>query len=129
MDYAAGVDRTDVAGEVSVVDRGAREIVVFLSGTVDDVLSDQLHSAVDDVTKLEELNGLDHVVVDMHKVTALDHSGISFLHELIQRGHKAGYQVSFSSLCGPAHRAIEGAGWPFMEHSPLTIPAQRSEPT
>lgn len=127
MDNTAGVARTDVSGELSVVDRGAREIVVFLSGAVDNDLSEQCHSAVDDVTRLEELNALDHVVVDMHKVTAIDETGISFLHELIQRGHRAGFQVSFSSLSGPAHRAIEDSGWPFMEHSPPTMPAQRSE--
>lgn len=114
---------------VDVVDRGAREIVVFLSGDVGDGLTSQLHDAIDEVTQLEDLNGLDHVVVDMHRVEALEQPGIVFLQELTRRGRESGFQVSFAALSGPAHRAVEDAGWPFMEHSPPPFPTARTSPT
>jgi anti-anti-sigma regulatory factor len=115
-------------GEVKVADRGAREIVVFLAGAIDDDLAGPLHNAVDEVAELEELNALDHVVVDMHRVTSFGDAGVTFLRELIRRGHRAGFQVSFAALSGAAHRAVEAAGWPFVEHSPPTMPAQRPTP-
>lgn len=116
----------DQSGSVTVADRGAREIVVFLEGIVDGNLSGALDDAIDQVAQLEELNALDHAVVDMHKVAALHSTGIAFLRELTQRGRRAGFDVSFAQLSGPAHRAVENAGWPFMEHSPPPIPEQRT---
>jgi anti-anti-sigma factor len=104
--------------EVRVVDRGSREIVVFLSGDIDNEVVDQLHNAVAEVAELEGLNGLSHAVVDMHGVTSLGPPGIAFLRELNERGRRSGFEVSFSALSGPAHRAIEAAGWQFMEPSP-----------
>ena len=105
-------------GEVQVADRGSREIVVFLSGDVDDPLTDELHAAVDEVTRLERLSSLSHAVVDMHGVTSLGPAGIAFLRELQARGERAGFEVSFSHLSDAAHRAIEEAGWTFVESSP-----------
>lgn len=106
-------------GSVEVVDRGAREIVVFLSGdVVDGTSTDGLHAAVDEVARLEELIALDHVVVDMHKVTELGDAGIAFLRELTSRGQRSGFEISFAAMSGAAHRAVEAAGWPFAEHSP-----------
>ncbi|MBD0293309.1 MAG: STAS domain-containing protein [Jiangellaceae bacterium] len=104
--------------EVRVVDRGSREIVVFLSGDVDEQMQDQLHAAVAEVAELEGLNGLSHAVVDMHGVSSLGPPGIAFLHELHERGRRSGFEVSFSALSGPAHRAVEAAGWKFKEASP-----------
>ena len=112
-------------GDVEVVDRGAREIVVFLSGDVGAELTGKLHEAVDEVARLETLNGLDHVVVDMHRVTELGDASLAFLRELSQRGAHSGFQVSFAAMSGPAHRAVEAAGWRFMEPSPPTVPPQR----
>lgn len=108
--------------DVMVVDRGAREIVVFLSGAVGPELDQRFHAAVDEVTRLEELNALNHVVVDMHQVTSMSEAGVAFLRELSERGRRAGFGVSFSALSGPAHRAVEQAGWSFLEHSPPTVP-------
>jgi hypothetical protein len=54
----------------------------------------------------------------MHGVTSLGPPGIAFLRELSERGQRSGFEVSFSSLSGPAHRAVEAAGWQFMEPSP-----------
>jgi anti-anti-sigma regulatory factor len=105
-------------GKVQVVDRGAREIVVFLTGDIDEPMTDALHNAVDEVTRLEQLNGLNHAIVDMHGVTSLGQAGIDFLHELEGRGNRAGYAVSFSNMTGAAHRAVEAAGWKFVEASP-----------
>lgn len=105
-------------GEVQVVDRGAREIVVFLTGDIDEPMTDALHAAVEEVTRLEQLSGLNHAIVDMHKVTSLGQAGISFLRELEGRGHRAGFEVSFSNMTGPAHRAVEASGWKFVEASP-----------
>jgi hypothetical protein len=105
-------------GEVHVADRGSREIVVFLSGDVDDPLTDELHAAVDEVSRLERLGSLSHAVVDMHGVTSLGPAGIAFLRELEVRGERVGFEVSFSHLSNTAHRALEEAGWTFVEPSP-----------
>ena len=105
-------------GDVEVVDRGAREIVVFLSGDVGDESTERLHEAVDEAARLVELNTLNHVVVDMHQVTGLGEAAIAFLRELTNRGKYLGFEVSFAALTGPAHRAVEAAGWSFAEHSP-----------
>lgn len=105
-------------GAVQVADRGSREIVVFLTGDVDDSLADELHAAVDEVSGLERLNSLSHAVVDMHGVTSLGPAGIAFLRELQGRGERAGFEVSFSHLSSAAHRALEAAGWSFVEPSP-----------
>lgn len=105
-------------GEVQVADRGSREIVVFLSGDVDEPMADELHAVVDEVTGLERLNSLSHAVVDMHRVTSLGPAGIAFLRELQGRGERAGFEVSFSHLSSVAHRALEDAGWSFVEASP-----------
>ncbi|NED98859.1 STAS domain-containing protein [Phytoactinopolyspora halotolerans] len=103
---------------VDVVDRGGREIVVFLSGDIDESISARLHEAVDRVATLERIGGLQHAIVDMHRVTALGDAGVEFLRELTERGREAGFTVSFASMTGPAHRAVEAAGWTFFEPSP-----------
>lgn len=103
---------------VDVVDRGGHEIVVYLTGHIDDSLSDELHAAVDEVAELERINGLDHVIVDMHHVQSLGEAGVAFLHELTDRGRRAGFSVSFAAMTGPAHRSVEAAGWTFIEPSP-----------
>ncbi|WP_166346834.1 STAS domain-containing protein [Phytoactinopolyspora limicola] len=105
-------------GTIEVVDRGGREIVVFLSGSIDDTLAEQLHEAVAEVATLERIGGLNHVVVDMHRVSAMSGTGVEFLRELTTSGHTNGFEVSFSAMTGPAHRAVEAAGWHFVEASP-----------
>lgn len=105
-------------GDIQVVDRGSREIVVFLAGDIDEAMAPGLHDAVDRVTELERLSDLDYAVVDMHNVTSLGPAGVTFLGELRGRGDRVGFDVSFSALSGPAHRALEGAGWSFVEASP-----------
>ncbi|MGH8823143.1 MAG: STAS domain-containing protein [Jiangellaceae bacterium] len=105
-------------GEVRVADRGSREIVVFLSGDIDDEMADALHAAVAEVAELESIGGLSHAVVDMHGVTALGAPGLTFLHELAERGRRSGFEISYSALSGAAHRAVEAAGWSFAESSP-----------
>ena len=111
----------ETMGGIEVVDRGAREIVVFLTGDIDDETAEYMHAAVERVARLEELNALSHAVVDMHAVTHLGSAGIAFLRELSERGKNAGFEVSFSALSGPAHRAVEAAGWNFVWHSPPTV--------
>ena len=65
-------------GEVQVADRGSREIVVFLTGDIDESLADELHAAVDEVASLERLSSLSHAVVDMHGVTSLGPAGVAW---------------------------------------------------
>jgi anti-anti-sigma regulatory factor len=104
-------------GEIQVADRGSREIVVFLSGDIDDAMTGELQAAVDDVARLERLSQLSHAVVDMHAVTSLGRAGVAFLRELQGRGARAGFEVSFSNLNSTAHRALDEAGWTFVEGS------------
>ncbi|HEX6194835.1 MAG TPA: STAS domain-containing protein [Jiangellaceae bacterium] len=105
-------------GQVDVVDRGGREIVVFLSGDITESDQNALDDAIDEVEALERLNGLNFAVVDMHNVTSIGPPGIAFLHRLQDRGDRTGFDVSFSAVSAPAHRALEAAGWEFIEHSP-----------
>jgi hypothetical protein len=51
-------------------------------------------------------------------VTSLGPAGVAFLRELQVRGERAGFAVSFSHLSSTAHRALEDAGWSFVEKSP-----------
>ncbi|WP_157574752.1 STAS domain-containing protein [Jiangella muralis] len=111
---------------VEVVDRGGREVVVFLAGEVGTDPDDAFGPAIDRVVQLEQLNALDHVVVDMHLVTGMSDAAIEFLRELSTRGRASGYEVSFAAVSGPAHRAIEANGWTFAEHSP-DVPAGRRD--
>ncbi|WP_157987688.1 STAS domain-containing protein [Jiangella endophytica] len=111
---------------VEVVDRGAREIVVFLSGVVGTDPDDAFGPAIDRVDRLEQLNALNHVVVNMHQVTGMSDAAFEFLRELSSRGRSKGFEVSFAAVSGPAHRAIEAHGWSFVEHSP-DVPAGRRD--
>lgn len=105
-------------GDVQVVDRGQREIVVFLSGDVDEAMAPALAAAVEEVDGLEHINLLNRAVVDLHGVTALGPEGVRFLRALDERGRRHGFDVSLAALSGPAHRTLESAGWRFAEHSP-----------
>lgn len=105
-------------GQVDVVDRGGREIVVFLSGDITESDENALNDSIDEVDALERLNGLSFAVVDMHNVTSIGSTGVAFLHRLQDRGDRTGFEVSFSMVSAPAHRALEEAGWKFIEHSP-----------
>lgn len=105
-------------GQVEVVDRGGREIVVYLSGDIAESDRNALNDSIDEVAALERLNDLNFVVVDMHKVTSIEPAGVAFLRQLQDRGDRAGFDMSFSTVSAPAHRALEEAGWTFIEHSP-----------
>lgn len=103
---------------VRIIDRSGQEIVVHVSGAVDESVGDTLDDVVTEVAGLVRIGGLEHVVVDMHRVSALAGPGLQFLHDLIERGRQDGFHVSFAAMSGPAHRAVEQAGWPFRENSP-----------
>jgi hypothetical protein len=99
-------------GSVEVVDRGSREIVVFLRDDVGTAEVDAMAAAVDEVDQLEELSSLSRVVVDCRAVTSLGDEGVQFLRRLQQRGERHGFTLSLSMLSQPAHHALEQAGWP-----------------
>lgn len=106
-------------GEIQVVDRGAREIVVFLSGgfgTTDEAepSSGRFAEAVDEVERLEKIDGLDHVIVNMHGVTAIDDHVVGFLRSLVDRGERRGFEVSFAEMPGVARQVLHDAGWPLV---------------
>ena len=105
-------------GEVEVVDRGQREIVVFLGGDMDETMRPALDRAVEDVDGLEHLNLLDRAIVDLHAVTSLGRAGVDFLHALAERGRRHGFDLQMAALSGAAHRGLEESGWSFAEHSP-----------
>lgn len=94
-------------GTVEVVDRGSTEIVVFMSGDIDDSMQSELDDAIEAVTRLEP----PRVVVDTHNCTGFGQAGIHFLDRLRQRGRTEGYQVDLAAI-GPAVRPVlEDAGW------------------
>lgn len=107
-------------GEIQVVDRGAREIVVFLSGGFgagDDDTGPppgRWAETVDEVERLETLDGLDHVIVNMHGVTGLDDHAVRFLRDLVDRGDARGFRVSFADVPGAARQALHDAHWPLV---------------
>lgn len=105
-------------GEIQVVDRGAREIVVYLSGGFGvgerEPSRGRLAAAVDEVDRLEHIEGLDHVIVNMHSVTAIDHDVVQFLRALVDRGQDRDFHVSFADVPGVARRALHDADWPLV---------------
>jgi hypothetical protein len=102
----------DAMGDVRVVDRGGREIVVFLSGDIGDGMEAQLNAAIDEVDSLEHLSLLDRAIVDLRDVTSMQPVGVAFLQALEQRGQQHGFDVDLTTISGPAHRALEKAHWP-----------------
>jgi hypothetical protein len=62
-------------GQVRVVDRASKEIVVFLAGDIDSGMEEQLNWALSEVTMLERLDDLHRVVVDAREVTSLGPAG------------------------------------------------------
>jgi hypothetical protein len=99
-------------GEVKVVDRGGREIVVFLSGDIDAGMHEDLTAAINEVDSLEHLSLLNRAIVDLKDVTLLEREGVDFLQALHDRGGEHGFQVDLSTVSGPAHRALEASHWP-----------------
>jgi hypothetical protein len=100
-------------GQVEVVDRGSREIVVFLRGDITGGMAKELTTALDEVAMLEELDDLHRVVVDTREVTAFDHAGLDFLRRLEERGKAEDYEVALSMTSKPVLKALEDAHWPF----------------
>lgn len=99
-------------GEVRVVDRGGREIVVFLSGDVGTSMATELDAAIDEVDALERIGLLERAIVDLQAVTAMDPRGVRFLQALQQRGALHGFDLDLTGISGPAHQALEQAEWP-----------------
>jgi anti-anti-sigma regulatory factor len=94
-------------GSVEVVDRGSEEIVVFLSGDIEDVMRQELDGAVDEVSPLEP----SRVLVDTHECTSFGTAGVQFLDALRRRGQVEGWDVDLAAI-GPAVRPVlEQSGW------------------
>jgi anti-anti-sigma regulatory factor len=100
-------------GQVRVVDRASKEIVVFLAGDIDGGMEEQLSQALSEVVLLERLDDLDRVVVDAREVTSLGPAGIRFLRNLERTGEEQGFDLAFSMLNGPALAALSEEQWPY----------------
>lgn len=100
-------------GQVRVVDRASKEIVVFLAGDIDGAMEEQLNQALSEVTLLERLDDLHRVVVDAREVTSLGPAGIRFLRNLERTGTEQGYELAFSMLNAPALEALTREHWPY----------------
>jgi len=99
-------------GGVRVVDRGSKEIVVFLSGEVGRDMADELDGALAEVSLLERLDDLDRVVVDAGEVTAFDLTGVDFLRALHLKGKQEGYELELAMLTEPVREALDRIEWP-----------------
>ena len=100
-------------GQVRVVDRASKEIVVFLAGDIDGGMEEQLNWALSEVTMLERLDDLHRVVVDAREVTSLGPAGIRFLRNLERTGAEQGYDLAFSMLNAQALEALTREHWPY----------------
>lgn len=96
-------------GQVSVVDRGSKEIVVFLSGDIDRAMEDQLSDALRRVTLLERVNDLSRAVIDTREVTAFDDTGVRFVRRLEQIGHERAFDVALCMTSKPVSEALATA--------------------
>jgi anti-anti-sigma regulatory factor len=94
-------------GSVEVVDRGSQEIVVFLSGDIDDSMGRQLDLAIEEVASLEP----PRVVIDLHDCTSLGPIGVQFLDALRRRGRVDGWQVDLTAISPAARNVLEETGW------------------
>lgn len=88
-------------GHVEVVDRGSREIVVFLSGAIDRTMERPLADAIERVTLLERINDLHRVVVDTREVTSFEEAGLRFIERLERLGRAQDFDVALS-MTSPA---------------------------
>lgn len=100
-------------GRISVVDRGSREIVVFLSGDIDQDMERQLDNALGEVTLLERLDDLHRVIVDTREVTSFGDTGVRFLRKLEREGKEQDYELAFAMTSPPVTAALERANWPY----------------
>lgn len=100
-------------GQVRVVDRASKEIVVFLAGDIDGGMEDELNQALSEVTLLERLDDLNRVVVDAREVSSLGPAGIRFLRNLERAGEEQGFDLAFSMLNAPALAALAEERWPY----------------
>lgn len=100
-------------GQVRVVDRASKEIVVFLAGDIDGGMEEQLNWALSEVTLLERLDDLHRVVVDAREVTSLGPAGIRFLRNLERTGVEQGYDLAFSMLNAQALQGLSREHWPY----------------
>ncbi len=98
--------------EVRVHDHGGGEIVVLLVGDIDDTAATRLDDAIEEVDMLERVNQFDRAIIDLRDVTSLGPAGVRFIKALHERGSIHGYDVDLSALNGPAHAALEDAGFP-----------------
>jgi anti-anti-sigma regulatory factor len=99
-------------GDVRVVDRGGREIVVFLSGDVGAGMETRLNAAIEEVDSLEHLSLLNRAIIDLRDVTHMEPIGVAFMKALQERGRLHGFDVDLTTVSGAAHRALEEAHWP-----------------
>lgn len=100
-------------GQVRVVDRASKEIVVFLSGDIDGGMEDELNQALSEVSLLERLDDLNRVVVDAREVSSLGPAGIRFLRNLERSGEEQGFELAFSMLNASALAALSEERWPY----------------
>ncbi|HEY6738335.1 MAG TPA: STAS domain-containing protein [Actinopolymorphaceae bacterium] len=88
-------------GHVDVVDRGSREIVVFLSGAIDETTREALADAAERVRLLLDVNDVSRVVIDSHQVTDFGAPGVRFLRGLEVAGREHGFDVALA-MTSPA---------------------------
>lgn len=94
-------------GTVEVVDRGSLEIVVFMSGDIDDAAQADLDAAVEQVSRLEP----PRVVIDTHNCTSFGPAGVRFLDVLREGGRAAGFEVDLAAIGPEVRPVLEQAGW------------------
>lgn len=102
-------------GNIEVVDRGSLEIVVFLSGDIDDSMGRQLDAAIEEVARLEP----PRVLVDTHDCAGFGTVGVQFLDALRRRGRLEGWEVDLAAIGPTVRPVLEEAGWihPVLHHS------------
>jgi anti-anti-sigma regulatory factor len=94
-------------GTVEVVDRGSLEIVVFMSGEIDDDTRAAMDSALEQVSRLEP----QRVVVDTHDATSFGPTGVAFLDALRDRGRAEGFEVDLAAIGPEVRPVLEASGW------------------
>jgi anti-anti-sigma regulatory factor len=97
--------------DVLLADHGGGEVTILMYGDINDELSERLEETLLELDTIAPIDDINHLIVDMHGVTSLDPAGITFLRDLVARGARGGYLVSFANLSAAAHRAVEAAGF------------------
>jgi hypothetical protein len=108
----ASIDWRRVAvADVDVVDRGSGEVIVFLSGEVEELAGERLTGAVEQAVTLRQVSDPERVIVDLREVTGGGEGMRRFLEDLHAAGVREGFTVDLANVPAAAEPVVTRLSW------------------